>query len=292
MNIIKRLKIVETLVQSHQLGKSYGRFRALMGVNLQLQSGQVLGLLGHNGAGKSTLIKCLLGAHDYEGELSIFGLEPQKNRVSIVRDLAYVSDAAVLPEWMTVKQVIKYSSGVHPGFDTERMKQYLSQTDIQEKTKISRLSKGMKVQLHLALTMSTNARVLILDEPTLGLDLMFRETFYQQLMTWFHQGDRALIIASHEVDEIAHLLTDVLILKKGKPVFEGKIDEVQARYRKVTIAPDQKKAAEAAKPMYVQSGVKETVGYYDNINVEKLAALGVVSTPTLAEVFVALQQEA
>ncbi|MGF1727280.1 ABC transporter ATP-binding protein [Photobacterium nomapromontoriensis] len=283
---------METLVQSHQLGKSYGRFRALMEVNLQLESGQVLGLLGHNGAGKSTLIKCLLGMHDYDGELSIFGLEPQKNRVNIVRDLAYISDAAVLPEWMTVKQIIKYSAGVHSGFNDERMAKFLSQTDIKQQTKISRLSKGMKVQLHLALIMSTDARILILDEPTLGLDLMFRETFYQQLMAWFQQGDRALIIASHEVDEIAHLLTDVLILKKGKPVFDGKIEKVQTRFSKVTIAPEQRKSAEATKPLYVQSGVNEMVGYYDNIDVTKLAALGKVSTPTLAEVFVALQQGA
>ncbi|WP_428478062.1 ABC transporter ATP-binding protein [Photobacterium japonica] len=283
---------METLIQSHQLGKSYGHFRALMGVDLQLQAGQVLGLLGHNGAGKSTLIKSLLGSHDYEGTLSVFGLEPQKHRVNIVQDLAYISDVALLPEWMTVKQIIKYMAGVHPKFDADRAYQYLANTDVQPKVKIARLSKGMKVQLHLALIMSSDARVLILDEPTLGLDLLFRERFYQQLMAWFQQGERALIIASHEVNEIAHLLTDVLILKKGKPVCEGSLAQVTARYAKVDVPMDKVKMAETAKPLFMQLGENGAVAYYENARPEKLSTLGEVSCPTLAEIFIAIQQEA
>lgn len=282
---------MDTLVNAHQLGKSYGKFRALMGVNLTITPGQVLGILGHNGAGKSSLIKCLLGAHEYEGTLSVFGLEPMKERVAIVRDLAYLSDVAVLPEWMTVKQIVKYSAGVHPNFNLELAKKYLSQTDIQLSTKIGRLSKGMKVQLHLALVMSADVRLLILDEPTLGLDLMFRERFYNQLVEWLKQGERSMIIASHEVDEVAHLLTDLLILKKGKAVMSGAADALQGRFQKVVVSEENKRQAEAARPLYIQQGVKESVYIFENVKVEKLSALGEVSEPSLSEVFIALQQE-
>lgn len=282
---------METLIKAKQLSKSYGRFKALMDVSFELKAGQVMGLLGHNGAGKSSLIKSLLGAHDFDGELSVFGLSPRKDRVNIVRDLAYISDVAMLPEWMTVKQVINYVSGVHPKFSKDAVHQFLKKTNIQLSTRISRLSKGMKVQLHLGLVMSSQAKVLILDEPTLGLDLMFRETFYQHLMQWFEQGDRALIIASHEVDEIAHLLTDVLILKRGKPVFMGTIADAVTQLTKVQLLPEQYHAAEVARPVWIQHGANSRVGYYRNQPPEKLARLGELSIPTLAEVFLALQQE-
>ncbi|MBV1839064.1 MULTISPECIES: ABC transporter ATP-binding protein [Photobacterium] len=282
---------METLIKAKQLSKSYGRFKALMDVSFELKAGQVMGLLGHNGAGKSSLIKSLLGAHDFDGELSVFGLSPRKDRVNIVRDLAYISDVAMLPEWMTVKQVINYVSGVHPKFSKDAVHEFLKKTNIQLSTRISRLSKGMKVQLHLGLVMSSQAKVLILDEPTLGLDLMFRETFYQHLMQWFEQGDRALIIASHEVDEIAHLLTDVLILKRGKPVFMGTIADAVTQLTKVQLLPEQYHAAEVARPVWIQHGANSRVGYYRNQPPEKLARLGELSIPTLAEVFLALQQE-
>ncbi|WP_415720535.1 ABC transporter ATP-binding protein [Photobacterium ganghwense] len=282
---------METLIKAKQLSKSYGRFKALMDVSFELKAGQVMGLLGHNGAGKSSLIKSLLGAHDFDGELSVFGLSPRKDRVNIVRDLAYISDVAMLPEWMTVKQVINYVSGVHPKFSKDAVHEFLKKTNIQLSTRISRLSKGMKVQLHLGLVMSSQAKVLILDEPTLGLDLMFRETFYQHLMQWFEQGDRALIIASHEVDEIAHLLTDVLILKRGKPVFMGTIADAVTQLTKVQLLPEQYHAAEVARPVWIQHGANYRVGYYRNQPPEKLARLGELSIPTLAEVFLALQQE-
>ncbi|KLV08601.1 ABC transporter ATP-binding protein [Photobacterium ganghwense] len=282
---------METLIKAKQLSKSYGRFKALMDVSFELKAGQVMGLLGHNGAGKSSLIKSLLGAHDFDGELSVFGLSPRKDRVNIVRDLAYISDVAMLPEWMTVKQVINFVSGVHPKFSKDAVHEFLKKTNIQLSTRISRLSKGMKVQLHLGLVMSSQAKVLILDEPTLGLDLMFRETFYQHLMQWFEQDDRALIIASHEVDEIAHLLTDVLILKRGKPVFMGTIADAVTQLTKVQLLPEQYHAAEVARPVWIQHGANSRVGYYRNQPPEKLARLGELSIPTLAEVFLALQQE-
>ncbi|KHT64530.1 hypothetical protein RJ45_05970 [Photobacterium gaetbulicola] len=282
---------MDTLVEAHQLGKSYGRFRALMGINFTIKPGQVLGILGHNGAGKSSLIKCLLGAHDYDGTLSVFGLEPRNDRVNIVRDLAYLSDVAVLPEWMTVKQIVKYSAGVHPNFSLELAQQYLSQTEIPLSTKIGRLSKGMKVQLHLALVMSADVRLLILDEPTLGLDLLFRDRFYNQLVEWLKQGERAMIIASHEVDEVSHLLTELLILKKGKAVTSGSVDEIQGRFQKVIVNEENKRQAEAARPIHIQHGIKESMCIFENGKAEKLSAIGEVCEPSLSEVFIALQQE-
>ena len=206
----------EPFIKAQHITKSYHDKKALENISFSLSSGQVLGLLGHNGAGKSTLIKTLLGMHSCTGTLSIFNLTPEKSREKIVKHLAYISDAESLPEWMTVKQLMAYTMGVHPRFEQQKMQQYLAQTKINIKSKIKTLSKGMKVQLHLALVMSTNVNVLILDEPTLGLDLMYRSTFYRTLMAWFSEGDRALIIASHEVNEIAHLLTDVLVLKMVK----------------------------------------------------------------------------
>ncbi|PSW21448.1 ABC transporter ATP-binding protein [Photobacterium sanctipauli] len=282
---------MEPLVKSRSLGKSYGHFRALRGVDIDLQPGQVLGLLGHNGAGKSTLIKSLLGAHSYDGELSVLGMEPQKNRVAIVQQLAYISDVAVLPEWMTVKQIINYIAGVHARFQQEKVNGYLAETDIQLKTKIGRLSKGMKVQLHLALVLATDVKVLVLDEPTLGLDLMFRTKFYQQLLDWFNQGDKALIIASHEVNEIASLLTDVLILRKGAPVVSGSIDSVIERYNKVAVPEVKMKQAYSARPLQVLEAVNHSTCIFDNMKEDKLASLGEVTKPTLAEIFVAVQQE-
>lgn len=197
-----------TFISAQHISKAYQNNEVLSDISFELKSGQVLGLLGHNGAGKSTLIKAILGMHNHSGELTIFGLSPQKQRAKIVERLGYISDVAVLPEWMTVKQVMKYVQGVHPRYDQQKMTAYLAQTNISLKSKIAALSKGMKVQLHLALVMSTDVNVLILDEPTLGLDLMYRETFYRYLMEWFHEGERALIIASHEVDEITHMLTE------------------------------------------------------------------------------------
>ncbi|PQJ84914.1 ABC transporter ATP-binding protein [Aliivibrio sifiae] len=200
--------------------------QALSDINFNLQAGQVLGLLGHNGAGKSTLINALLGTHRYQGEISINGLHPIDQHAELMQHLAYISDVNVLPEWMSVKQLLKYTSGIHPSFNIDKAKSVLSNTNITLNRKIKTLSKGMKVQVHLAIVIATDTKVLILDEPTLGLDLLYRDTFYQHLVTWFNAGERCLIIASHEVSEIEHLLTDVLILKQGKVVKQEKMNNI------------------------------------------------------------------
>ena len=218
------------LVHVENISKSYSNSnqnqQALSDISFDLKAGQVLGLLGHNGAGKSTLISALLGAHRYQGEIRINGLHPIDQHAELMQHLAYISDVNVLPEWMNVKQLLKYTSGVHPSFDIDKATSVLNNTNIKLNSKIKTLSKGMKVQVHLAIVIATDTKILILDEPTLGLDLLYRDTFYQHLITWFNAGERCLIIASNEVSEIEHLLTDVLILKQGKIVKQDSMDNI------------------------------------------------------------------
>lgn len=277
-------------IKAQHITKSYHGKNALEDISFNLSSGQILGLLGHNGAGKSTLIKALLGMHSCEGELSIFNLSPEKHREKIVERLAYISDVAMLPDWMTVKQLIEYTMGVHDRFEPQKMQQYLDQTNINVKSKIKTLSKGMKVQLHLALVMATNVNVLILDEPTLGLDLMYRSTFYRTLMAWFTEGERALIIASHEVNEIAHLLTDVLMLKNGQVVLQAPLSSLTNEFTILSVNEDNLELAKQLHPLMINAQLGQYRLLFEGTDVVKLAQLGDVSQPSLADIFLAKQQ--
>ena len=281
----------EPFIKAQHITKSYHDKKALENISFSLSSGQVLGLLGHNGAGKSTLIKTLLGMHSCTGTLSIFNLTPEKSREKIVKHLAYISDAESLPEWLTVKQLMAYTMGVHPRFEQQKMQQYLAQTKININSKIKTLSKGMKVQLHLALVMSTNVNVLILDEPTLGLDLMYRSTFYRTLMAWFSEGDRALIIASHEVNEIAHLLTDVLVLKNGQVVLQASLSSLETEFTILSVNEENIVAAKQLKPLTVNCQLGQYRLLFEGVENAKLALLGDISQPSLADIFLAKQQE-
>ena len=283
---------MDILIKADRLGKSYQQQQALSDVSFELRSGEILGLLGHNGAGKSTLIRSILGAQSFDGELAIFGMHPQKERVKVVKKLAYISDVAVLPEWMKVSQILKYMAGVHPSFDRDKAEHYLRQTEIKSASKIGNLSKGMKVQLHLALVMATDVRVLILDEPTLGLDLMYREKFYNSLMAWFKEGNRALIIASHEVAEIEHFLTDILVLKKGQMVLQAKVEELSTRFSSVAVSSDRLGEAQALNPLYVKQRSSDHLVIFEGVDREVLSSLGTVGNTSLADIFVAKQQEA
>lgn len=282
---------VETLIQAKQLSKSYGKFHALNDVNFVLEPGQILGLLGHNGAGKSSLINAILGVHDIKGELVVLGCEPRKDRVEIVRHLAYLSDAAILPGWMKVSQLIDYVAGLHPGFKRNKVEEYLKETDIGVKMQVARLSKGMKLQLHLALIMATDVKVLILDEPTLGLDLMYRERFYQNVVKWFHAGKRSVVIASHDVDDISHLLTHVLMLKRGRVIETGELPAVVSRYAKVSCPREKRSQLLAAEPLHIKEETETLQGIFRLEDKEQLAQIGSVSSVSLVELFVALQQE-
>lgn len=264
---------------------------ALHDISFTLQAGQVLGLLGHNGAGKSTLIKALLGAHRYQGEITVMGLNPVQQREQVMAHLAYISDVNVLPQWMTVQQLLRYTAGVHPKFNLDQAHSVLSQTNIQMRSKIGTLSKGMQVQLHLAVVIATDTKVLILDEPTLGLDLLYRDTFYRHLLEWFHDGQRSLIIASHEVAEIEHLLTDVLILKQGRVVLQDSMEHIEQGYCVLEAPSSLNEQVEALQPLASEPGLGTTRWLLSSRYRSQVENLGHIYTVKLADLFLALQKE-
>ena len=282
---------MKPLVSVQHVSKSYGQQNALHDVSFELGSGQVLGLLGHNGAGKSTLINALLGAHRYKGEISVNGFHPIAPHAKLMEHLAYISDVDVLPGWMSVAQLLKYTSGVHPSFDINKAKQTLTKTDIKLSGKIRNLSKGMKVQLHLAVVIATDTKVLILDEPTLGLDLLYRDTFYRHLLEWFHDGERTLIIASHEVSEIEHLLTDVLILKQGKAVLQDSMDNVSEGYFILDAPNTHTEQIKTLNPLSSQPGLGSMKWLLSSEHKPQVEGLGDIHNAGLADLFLALQRD-
>lgn len=280
------------LVEARQVSKQYSKkAEALHEVNFTLHAGQVLGILGHNGAGKSTLINALLGTRYYQGDIAINGLHPITDHAKVMEILAYISDVNVLPDWMTVKQLLRYTSGVHPSFSLVKAHSVLAETNIDLSSKIRTLSKGMKVQLHLAVVIATDTKVLILDEPTLGLDLMYRETFYRHLLEWFHDGERALIIASHEVAEIEHLLTDVVMLRQGKVVLQDSMDNLTQNYCVLEANSSYADEIEKRNPLRAQVGLGTTKWLLTAEHREAVQALGAVHNIKLADLFLALQKE-
>ncbi|MCW8335847.1 ABC transporter ATP-binding protein [Vibrio paucivorans] len=287
---------MSVLIAANQVSKQYSGRRAEQGeaiqdISFELKAGQVLGLLGHNGAGKSTLIKSLLGAHSCQGSIEVVGLEPIAHRAQVMAHLSYISDVNVLPEWMTVKQILKYTNGVHPSFDRNKAEAVLANTNIQLHSKIGALSKGMKVQLHLAIVISTDTKVLILDEPTLGLDLVYRDTFYRHLLEWFHDGERALIIASHEVSEIEHLLTDVLILKNGRDVMQTSMERIAEDYVIVETSESESETMAALEPLSSERGLGTTRWLLRADKATALEDVQSIYSVKLADLFLALQKE-
>jgi ABC-2 type transport system ATP-binding protein len=279
------------LVSAKHVSKRYAQQTALDNISFELKAGQVLGLLGHNGSGKSSLINALIGGHRYQGDISVNGLHPIKQHAQMMQHLAYISDVNVLPEWMTVKQILKYTAGVHPSFDIEKAYATLNKTKIKHTSKIKTLSKGMKVQLHLAIVIATDTKVLILDEPTLGLDLLYRDTFYRHLVEWFHDGDRALIIASHEVSEIEHLLTDVLVLKQGKAVMQSSIEQIADDYFILDAANIHSAEIEKLAPLCSKVGLGSVRWLLDSLHKTQVETLGDIYPVGLADLFIALQKD-
>ncbi|MEI6898142.1 MAG: ABC transporter ATP-binding protein [Psychromonas sp.] len=279
------------LVDVKNVSKTYQGKLAVNNLSFSLKSGQVLGLLGHNGAGKSSLINALLGAKSYQGDISICGLNPVQQHAQLMQYLGYISDVDVLPQWMTVKQILRYTQGVQSNFDLMAAQQLLAKTDIKHSSKISSLSKGMKVQLHLALIISTDTKVLILDEPTLGLDLLYRDTFYRHLIEWLMEGERCLIIASHEVSEIEHLLTDVLILKQGNAIAQGAIEDTLQQYIIVDANHQYGEQIKALKPLSSEQGLGSSKWLIPSQYQQQASQFGTISSPNLQDLFIALQKD-
>jgi ABC-2 type transport system ATP-binding protein len=261
---------------------------ALDGIDLRVEEGRILGLIGPNGAGKTTALHALLGLIPYEGELQVLGRDPWTERDQLMRDVCFIADVAVLPRWMRVWQLLDYVAGVHPRFDRPKAEGFLTKTTIRRQSRVRELSKGMVTQLHLALTMAIDARLLVLDEPTLGLDILFRKQFYDSLLSDYFDGSRTIVLTTHQVEEIEHVLTDVMFIDRGRIVFARSMEELASRYLEVRVHPDQAPAARALEPMHERQGFGSSILLFDGLDRQQLAAFGEVRTAGLADLFVAV----
>ena len=275
-------------IEARGLRKSYGATVALDGVNLRVEEGRILGLIGPNGAGKTTALNAILGLTPYQGELRVLGRDPWSERDQLMRDVCFIADVAVLPRWMRVGQALDYVAGVHPRFDRSKAEGFLSRTSIALGQKIKELSKGMVTQLHLALVMAIDARLLVLDEPTLGLDILFRKQFYDSLLTDYFDRSRTILVTTHQVEEIEHVLTDVMFINGGRIVLDCSMEELESRYLEVMVRPEQVASARALKPIHERQVLGGSVLLFDRADRQQLAALGDVRTPRIADLFVAV----
>jgi ABC-2 type transport system ATP-binding protein len=278
-------------IEARGLRKTYGTTVALDGIELRVEEGRILGLIGPNGAGKTTALNAILGLTPYQGELRVLGLDPWTERDRLLRDVSFISDVAVLPRWMRVSQALDYVAGVHPRFDRAKAEGFLAKTAIQPAKRVRQLSKGMVTQLHLALVMAIDARLLVLDEPTLGLDLLFRKQFYDSLLNDFFDRSRTILVTTHQVEEIQDVLTDVLFLHRGRIVLERSTEEIEARYLEVLVHPDRVAEARALGPIHERKVLGRNILLFDNADRRQLAGLGEVRTPSLADLFVAVVGE-
>jgi len=275
-------------IAARGLRKTFGATVALDGVNLSVGEGRILGLIGPNGAGKSTALQAILGLIPHQGELKVLGRDPWNERDQLMRDVCFIADVAVLPRWMRVSQALDYMAGVHPRFDRAAAERFLARTTIKRTSPVRALSKGMVTQLHLALVMAVDARLLVLDEPTLGLDLLFRKSFYDSLLNDYFDRGRTIVVSTHQVEEIQHILTDVVFLDRGKVVLDTSMEAFEARYQEVMVGPEALDAARALKPIHERRLFGRTLLIFDGVPREQLAALGEVRTPSLADLFVAM----
>jgi ABC-2 type transport system ATP-binding protein len=277
-------------IEARGLRKAFGTTVALDGIDLRVEEGRILGLIGPNGAGKTTALNAILGLTPYEGELKVLGRNPWNERERLMCDVSFIADVAVLPRWMRVSQALDFVAGVHPRFDRAKAEGFLAKTTIRLFSKIRELSKGMVTQLHLALIMAIDARLLVLDEPTLGLDILFRKQFYDSLLNDYFDRTRTIVVTTHQIDEIQNVLTDLLFIDRGHLVFGCSMEEFEKRYREVTVNPDRLAPARAFKPMHERQALGRTIFLFDRGERQQLAAFGEVRTPSIADVFVAVME--
>jgi len=275
-------------VEARGLRKSFGDTIAVDGIDLRVEDGRIIGLLGPNGAGKTTALNAILGLTSYQGELRVLGRDPWMERDQLMRDVCFIADVAVLPRWIRTYQALDYVEGVHPRFDRAKAEGLIAKTSIRLNSKVRDLSKGMVTQLHLALIMAIDAKLLVLDEPTLGLDVLFRKQFYDSLLNDYFDRNRTILVATHQVDEVQNVLTDVLFIDRGRIVFDRSMEEVEARYLEVTVNPPQIAAARALKPIHERQALGRTVLLFDGVDRKQLSALGEVRTPSISDLFVAM----
>ena len=275
-------------IEARGLRKAFKNTIALDGVNLRVEEGRILGLIGPNGAGKTTALNAILGLTPYEGELRVLGRNPWIERDLLMRDVCFIADVAVLPRWIRVSQLLDYVAGVHPRFDRAKAEGFLTKTTIQRASKVRELSKGMVTQLHLALVMAIDARLLVLDEPTLGLDILYRKQFYDSLLNDYFDRSRTIVVTTHQVEEIQHVITDVMFMDRGRIVFSCSMEDFEVRYLEVALRPEQVAAARALRPMHERQAIGRSIMLFDSVDRSQLSALGDVRTPSIADFFIAV----
>jgi len=274
---------MNSIIRAKDLSKHYGKNFVLNDIDLTIGAGRIVGLLGPNGAGKTTALRCLLGLSSYVGELSVLGCDPKKERIKLIQDVAYIADTAVLPRWIAVSQLLDYMDGVHPKFNRSKAVEFLDQTQIRREQKVNQLSKGMITQLHLALAISIDAKLLVLDEPTLGLDTLYRSIFYQQLVNDYFDEERTILITTHHIEEVEHLLTDLIIVKNGCVILDMDMISVTESFCEIEVSTDNVEQLRRHKPISERSTLGGSAFIFENADVDQLAALGQLTTPSLVD---------
>ena len=281
----------EIIIKAESIKKNYDASYALDGIDIEVLSGQILGLIGPNGAGKSTFLQSILGLIQTEGNLEVLGMDPRKDRHQLLKEVCSITDVAVLPKWMTVDQVLQYVDGVHPKFDLKKCLSILSKTDIKRSSKIKILSRGLVVQLHLSIVMAIDAKLLVLDEPTLGLDLVYRKEFYSQLIEDYYDGDRTILISTHQVEEIEGVLSDALFMNQGRVVMHDSIESINKKFLELRPNIDSIEKGSSLKPIHKRIELGREVLLFEDIDEEKLSELGEVRPPFIADLFMAIMDK-
>ncbi len=278
---------MSAIIAAKGLTKHYGKIIAVDHIDLDIAPGRIVGLIGPNGSGKTTALKAILGLTQFDGALSVLGFDPRTQRDALMQQVCFIADVAILPRWLRVRDAVDFVAGVHPKFDRAKALRYIANTKLTQAMKVKEMSKGMVVQLHLALVMAIDAKLLILDEPTLGLDILYRKQFYQHLLEEYFDQHKTIIITTHQVEEIEHILTDLLFIRDGKIVLTSTMDEVSARFVEVMVNADKTELARALKPIDERQVFGKSVMLFDGVPLESLQALGEVRTPGVADIFVA-----
>ncbi|OHV96626.1 multidrug ABC transporter ATP-binding protein [Janthinobacterium lividum] len=277
----------DSVISARGLRKQYGKQVAIDGISFDIAPGRIVGLIGPNGSGKTTTLKAILGLTGFEGELSVLGRDPRVQRDALMEDVCFIADVAILPGWLRVRDAIDFVAGVHPRFDRSKAERYLAHTKLAPKMRVKSMSKGMIVQLHLALVMAIDARLLVLDEPTLGLDILYRKQFYQNLLEDYFDENKTIITTTHQIEEVEHILSDLMFIRDGKIVLASSMEEVGERYIEVMVGPQHVNPARALQPISERSVFGKSVMLFDGVARSQLATLGELHTPSLADLFVA-----
>jgi ABC-2 type transport system ATP-binding protein len=283
---------MSSLVSARGVSKHFGQVRAVDDVSFEIEKGKILGLIGPNGAGKTTLLKAVLGLTDCEGELSVLGLDPFRQRKQLMQNICFIADVAVLPRWIKVSQLLDYVEAIHPNFSRSRAEELLQQTKVQAGSRVKELSKGMVVQLHLSIIMAIDAKLLVLDEPTLGLDILFRKEFYANLLNDYFDDERTILITTHQVEEIENLLTDIMFINDGKILLDSTMDTLGDRYLELMTSGEKAAKARGLRPIADSEMFGKSVMLFDGIARDQLEGLGEIRIPSVADLFVAKIREA